>query len=499
MHLRFASIWFRHLATDWETIRQPELKDQQFVLAAPERNRMVVKAASQQAQDNGIEPEMVVADARAIFPDLEVINEKPEEITTLLISLAEWCIRYSPIVAIDPPDGLILNITGCTHLWKGEENYLAEIAGKLGKQGYQVRVGIADTIGAAWAMAHFGAAKSIVPPDHQVNALLSLPPAALRIEPAIVEKLHKLGLYQIRNFIHMPRPVLRRRFGQQLLDRLDQATGHALEIIEPVQPIVPYQERLPCMEPIVTATGIAIALKILLKKLCKRFLKEGKGLRKAIFKGYRVDGKIVQIDIVTNCASNHREHLFKLFELKIQTLRPALGIELFVIEAPEVEDVDPVQESIWNISGENDRVTLMELLDRLAGRAGMQVIRRFLPVEHYWPERSVSEAASLKDPMPTPWRTDRFRPVQLLAIPEKVFVTSMLPDYPPILFNYRGKVHMIRKADGPERIESEWWLEEGEHRDYYCVEDQHGARYWIFRLGHYEEDKRIWFIHGFFV
>ncbi|WP_031526523.1 Y-family DNA polymerase [Dyadobacter crusticola] len=499
MHSRFANIWFRHLATDWETIRRPELRDSQFVLAAPERNRMVVKAASPLAQANGIEHGIVVADARAIFPDLKVIDESPDEIAALLTNLAEWCIRYSPIVAVDPPDGLILNITGCTHLWKGEENYLVEIIGKLDKQGYQVQAGIADTIGTAWAVAHFGGNGTIVAPDHQANALLNLPPAALRIEPAIVEKLHKLGLYQIRNFINMPRPVLRRRFGQQLLDRLDQAMGHALEIIEPVQPLVPYQERLPCMEPIVTATGIAIALKILLKKLCVRFLKEGKGLRKATFKGYRVDGKIVQIEIVTNSASNHREHLFKLFELKIQTLRPGMGIELFVMEAPEVEDVDPVQESIWNLTGENDRVTLMELLDRLAGRAGMQVIHRFLPVEHYWPERSVSEAASLKDILSTTWRTDRIRPVQLLALPEEVFVSALVPDYPPILFTYKNKVHYIRKADGPERIESEWWLEEGEHRDYYCVEDQQGARYWIFRLGHYEEDKRIWFIHGYFV
>ncbi|CAG5068103.1 Protein ImuB [Dyadobacter sp. CECT 9623] len=499
MQSRFANIWFRHLATDLEIIRQPGLKNSRFVLVAPERNRMIVKAASQQAQENGIEHGMVVADARALFPDLEVIDENPEEIATLLISLAEWCIRYSPIVAVDPPDGLILNITGCTHLWNGEENYLAEIVEKLGKQGYHIQAGIADTVGAAWAVAHFGPNLTIVPPDHQANALLNLPPAALRIEPVIIEKLHKLGLYQIRNFINMPRQVLRRRFGQQLLDRLDQATGHALEIIEPFKPLVPFQERLPCMEPIVTATGIAIALKILLKKLCLRFLKEGKGLRKAIFKGYRVDGKIVQIEIVTSSASNHREHLFKLFELKIQTIKPGMGIELFVMEATEVEDVDPVQESIWNFAGENDRVTLMELLDRLGGRAGMQVIHRFLPAEHYWPERSVSEAASLKDLILTDWRTDRVRPVQLLALPEKVFVSALLPDYPPILFNYKGKVHMIRKADGPERIESEWWLEEGEHRDYYCVEDQEGARYWIFRLGHYDEQKRIWFIHGFFV
>jgi protein ImuB len=498
MHQRFASIWFPHLITDWVVIERPELKNTQFVLALPKHGRMVVTAASKLAQDNGIGVGMVVADARAVFPSLEVIEDKPHKAEALLNELAVWCIRYTPVAAVDVPDGLVLDVTGCAHLWGGEQVYLNDIVHKLGNAGYVVNAAIGDTIGAAWAVARYGKQVCIIEESRQFDAILPLPPAALRLEITVVERMHKLGLYQIRSFIHMPRTVLRRRFGQQLLDRIDQALGQAVEIIRPVQPLVPYQERLPCMEPIVTATGIAIALQRLLEMLCARLVKEGKGLRTSVFKGFRVDGEVVQIDIVTNRGSYHIAHLFKLFELKIATIEPALGIELFVLEAPVVEDVDAVQETIWNFSGSTDNAGLMELLDRLAGRTGIQVIQRYLPQEHHWPERSIKPAESLQEKPPTAWRTDRPRPVYLLPDPLPIEVAAPVPDYPPMLFRYNGYVHDIKRADGPERIEREWWLEAGLHRDYYCVEDQSGTRFWIFRLGHYDELRSKWFIHGFF-
>ena len=498
MSKRFVTIWFRHLTTDRMILRRPELKDVPFVLASPERGRMVVRAANAVAEGNGIEPGMVVADARAVYPELQVIDDRPELAGKLLNALAEWCIRYTPITAVDMPNGLILDVTGCPHLWGGERAYLKEIVIKLRSSGYDVRAAMADTIGASWAVCRYGQATPIVESNSQADALLTLPPAALRLEPETLQRMQKLGFYQIRNFIGMPRSVLRRRFGQHLLDRLDQALGPSNEVITPIQTVEPYEERLPCMEPIVTATGIKIALNILLEALCKRLVSEGKGVRSGIFKGYRMDGKVEQIDIVTNGPSCHVNHLFKLFELKISTIEPALGIELFILQSPHVEDMPTVQETLWHTIDGHENTGLLELLDRLAGRAGMSAIHRYLPAEHYWPERSVKKADSLQEKPQTNWRTDRIRPVHLLSIPEAIQVTAPVPDYPPTVFRYKGEVHRVKKADGPERIEQEWWIEEGVHRDYYCVEDEAGARYWVFRLGHYDEHKKEWFIHGFF-
>lgn len=498
MEKRFISIWFRYLTTDWLILHQAELQNMPFVLAAPERGRMLIKAASAAAQALGIEPGLVVADARAILPTLQVFDEEPERADKLLNELAEWSIRYTPIVAVDPPDGLILDISGCAHLWGGERPYLKEIITKLKCSGYHVRAAIADTIGSAWAIARYGQIKAIIEPGTQADALMPLPPVALRLEPGTLERMHKLGLYQVKSFMSMPRSVLRRRFGQLLLDRLAQALGEVNEPIQSIRPIQPYEERLPCLEPIRTAVGIEIALKKLLETLCLRLLQEGKGLRKAILKGYRIDGNMQQMEIGTNYPARSVIHLFKLFELKIKTIRPGLGIELFLLEAPVVEELSEEQETLWNITQGSENKVIMNLLDRIGVRVGMDKIHRYLPDEHHWPERSIKLATCLQGKSTITWRSDLPRPVSLLPKPERIEVTAPIPDYPPMLFRYRGKIHKISKADGPERIEQEWWLQQGLHRDYYCVEDESGARYWIFRLGHYGEDNPEWFIHGFF-
>lgn len=499
MQKRFVTIWFRHLLTDWLSLRRPELRDIPFVIVVKDHGRQLITSSNGLAEAEGIIPGMLAADAKAIIPSLEIIDDIPGKGNKLLKGLGEWCIRYTPLIAVDPPNGLILDITGCAHLWGGEKEYLKEIVTRLRSKGYDVRAAMADTIGAAWAVSRYGKVKPIIESKGHKDALLSLPPAALRLELQVLERLQKLGLRTISSFINIPRSVLRRRFGPALLQRLDQALGNEDEPIQSLLPVEPYQERLASMEPIRTATGIEIALKTLLEMLCKRLHQEGKGVRTAIFKGYRIDGKVVQMDIGTNLASHTVHHLYKLFELKISTLEPALGIELFVLEASKVEDIPPQQEALWAGKPGLEDVTLAELLDRLAGKVGPDKIRRYLPDEHYWPERSVRISSSIKDKPSIRWRSDKPRPVQLLARPEQIEVTAPIPDYPPMLFRYKEKVHHVKKADGPERIEREWWLESGQHRDYYYVEDQNGQRYWLFRSGHYNGDgSNEWFIHGFF-
>jgi protein ImuB len=280
--------------------------------------------------------------------------------------------------------------------------------------------------------------------------------------------------------------------------RLDLALGREEEVVEPVQPPAPYQERLPCLEPIVTPTGIEIALRQLLGTLCLRLQQEQKGLRAAILKCYRVDGKVEQVDIGTNRPSYHVNHLFKLFEIKLSSIEPAMGIEVFILEAPNVEDHYAQQQKMWEDSGGLEDMRLSELIDRLAARTGMRAIHRYLPDEHYWPERSLKPALSIQEKLTTSWFADKLRPLQLLPIPERIEVTAPIPDYPPMLFRHKGKLHKILRADGPERIEQEWWLQQGKHRDYYSVEDEDGHRYWIFRSGHYDDETFQWYLHGFF-
>lgn len=493
---RYLVIWFPFFATDRIAKIHSQLRDKPFVVSSNEQGRVCIKAANPAAIREGIQPGMVLADVRAILPQIEVWPDEPGDRKETLEAMARWSLRFSPVVEASSPDDLILDISGCAHLWDGEQSYLETIVSRLCQGGYQARAAIADSIGAAWAMAHYGNNMQIAAPKEQLNALQPLPPAALRLDDNLVQRLHKLGFYRIEQFIHIPRPTLRRRFGNLLIERIGQALGNIPECIVPVEELQPYQERLTCMEPIKTATGIHIALEKLLFQLCTRLAQEGKGIRSSIFKGYRIDGDIQEIRIGTSRASHSPPHLLRLFELHISSLRPNLGFELFVLEAPQVESISPAQENLWGV--ENKPGEIAELIDNIGAKIGMDRITRYSPSAHHWPERMLNTVDTL-DPLPTlHWPNNKVRPLHLLSRPEPIEVMVPLPDYPPMLFRHGKKAYKIVKADGPERIEQEWWVSEGKARDYYQVEDEQGARYWLFRLGQYGDGEPQWFLHGFF-
>lgn len=497
MNRRYISIWFPHLRTDWFALGDKSLHNRPFVLRTSDHGRMVISATNVKAELKGIHVGLVLADARAIVSDLEARDDMDGLPLKVLTELAQWCVRFTPTAAIDPDDGLMLEVSGCAHLWGGEELYLNAVEKRLNARGFDVRVAIADTPIVAWAVARFGTAKLRIDSGHQQAALMKLPPEALRIEKDVVQRLHKLGLHQIGQFVSMPRQILRRRFGKMLLDQLDKALGLQFDEIVPIMPPAQYVERLHCLDPVTTRAGIEFALEKLLVTLCGKLQSEQKGLRMVLLKGYRVDGVTIEAKVGTHRPTHHVAHVCKLFENKISQLDPGLGIELFELEALIVEDNPAEQERIWEHGSGLDDERLTELIDRLLDRDGIDV-SRYLAAEHYWPERSYRKCVELSEPLTVNWRTDVLRPTQMLTPPEAIDVTAPIPDYPPMLFVYQGKVHRIAKADGPERIEQEWWLQQGQHRDYYRVEDEHGGRYWIFRLGHYHDEDFQWFIHGFF-
>lgn len=491
---RYACIWFPFLLAEFTARKTPELREKPFVLASSQRGRMVVDSINALAYQRGITPGMVLADCKAIYPDLQMVKTPPGRTVQLLTALAEWCIGYTPVCSIDAPNGLILDITGCPHLWGGEPQYVESITSKLQGYGYTVKIAVADTIGAAWGMARFGT-QSIIPPGKQLEALRPLAPDALRLEETVLARLKKLGLRQIGLFIDMPRTALKRRFGPELLQRLAQATGEEHEFLEPVKPVAAYQERLHCTEPVATAAGIGIGLEHLLQKICQRLSDEGLGLRQAVFYAYRTDGNIQKVEIGTSHPTRNAQHIARLFKDKIGAFEPDLGFEMFMLEAPTTEPVTPEQAALWEKLS-HDKLKMGEFIDRIMVKTGAESVRRYLAAQHYWPERSVKEAWPLWEKPTDEW-PEIPRPVHLLPRPEPIEVTAALPDYPPLLFRYRRNLYHVARSDGPERIEQEWWLASGVYRDYYCVEDEKGARFWLFRAGPYDGQPQ-WFIHGFF-
>ncbi|RYG00480.1 MAG: DNA polymerase Y family protein, partial [Chitinophagaceae bacterium] len=365
-----------------------------FAMITQERNRQIIVEASKTAQSQGLRKGMLVADARITFPDLETFKYEAEIEQKLLNELAQSCIKYSPQVSIDTVQGLFLNIFGCTHIWNDEAHYIKDITAHFKEMGYQIKVCIADTMASAWAMAHYGKS-TIITSNEQTQALLALPPKALRLEEAAVQRLSKLGFNDIESFIDIAPSVLKRRFGNELILKLNQALGVEPESFSPINESSAYQVRLPSLEPIRTANGIEIAIQTLLETLCNRLKNEGLGIRSAFLKCYRVDGKLQQISIGTNQATINITHLFRLFELRISKIRPDLGIELFVLEADNVEELTQEQKAIWHEEEEASLNKINELLDFISIRAGKNGIRRYLPEQHHWPENSIKASTNL--------------------------------------------------------------------------------------------------------
>jgi protein ImuB len=493
MPKRFVSIWFRYLLTDWKTIREKSLKTVPVVFTEPDHGRLLVCAQNAFAEKHCVRPGMTAADAKVIAPGLQLFEDKPGHNLKLLKHLAEWFLRYTPYVMIDPPDGLLLDVTGCTHLKGGEREYLNDIGSRLQALGYTIRPGMADTIGCAWAVARCAENELIIPPGGQRNSLMPLPPAALRLTSDILVKLNQLGFYTIAGFIHVPKSVIRRRFGNNLVLRLYQALGQEPEFLIPLQEPVPYSERYPMLEPIRTREAIEYAVHALIDQLCKRLYSEGLGLRSAVLTYLRVDGKSGQLVIGTNHPSQRTDHVFKLFSQHFDQIAPALGIELFILDATKTEPVIDKQSLLWSGKPDSKSELVAELLDNIAARVGASNIHRYLPQQRYLPERVARNTPDLAASPEGDWREDKPRPLQLLDPPESIDAMALTPDYPPKQFIYRKERHIIASADGPERIECEWWEQPEGYRDYFIVEDEEGRRYWIFSTS-----DKYWFLHGYF-
>ncbi len=497
MPRRFLSIYFPFLATDYALKQHPEYKGKPVVLKAAERGRIVVRKANEQALQEGIACGKTLADARALCAEVMVLDYDAEQLSQVLSELAEACLRFAPVVAPDAPDGINLDCSGCAHLWGGEEPYAQAIVNYFAAMGFQLRLAMADTVGAAWAVAHYASQPlQIVPEGAQAQALAHLPPAALRILPDTVHRMQQLGFKQIAQFMTIPAPVLKRRLGPMLLCRLGQALGVEPECLLPIKVLSPYCEQLSCLEPVLTVGGIDIALRHLVERLCQRLSNERKGARSLQLRAYRTDGSRQEVQIGTNNPSADRQHLYQLLVLKRSGLRPEAGFEAFELEALLVEDMGDTQETLWGQKSRQEDVG--SLLDSIAAKMGRDCIKCYRPVERHWPERALAVQSQWKAQQALSWPAS-IRPLHLLARPEPIQVMVPLPDYPPILFVHKGKVYKVLRADGPERIEPEWWHCSEPARDYYRAEDDKGARYWLFRQGHYSEPETVrWFLHGYF-
>jgi protein ImuB len=446
------------------------------------------------------------ADAAALTPELDVVDADPQSDLEALRALADWCVRYSPAVALDAPDGLLMDVTGVTHLWGGEAAMLDDLVARLAANGIPARAALADTAGAAWALARFSEVR-IAPRGAQQTLIEPLPVAALRLDEVAAAQLPRLGLTRVGRLTKLPRAQLTRRFGKGVVLRLDQALGRVDEALTFRRPATPWFERLAFAEPISAPDDLARVAHDVTALICKRLEREGKGARRFEVAFHRLDGKVQTAGAWLSLPGRNAARIGKLIAPKLDVIDPGFGIEVVTVTAEAVEPISHRQQRLDEGREATAEEGLAPLIDRLANRLGEDRVWRAEPFESHVPERSVVRRPPLSPPgKARPWDPDRPRPVRLFRRPEPVeAVVALTPDDPPSQFRWRGRLHRVRRAEGPERIGEEWWrksideVSPGHVRDYYRVEDEVGGRFWLFRAGLYDpENPPKWWLHGLF-
>ena len=465
--------------------------DQPFVLVATGAKGLRLSAVDRIARDCGLTIGERLTDARAKVPHLASAVHDEQADITMLLRLARWTERWSPWIALDAPDGLLLDITGIAHLFGGEPAMLKDIQTAFKQLGLTALPGLAGTQKAARALARFAPDRPIAPPDGERITLKPLPVEALGLDGETSHTLRRLGLKTIGQLYDIPRSSLARRFRKadmgEIVAELDRALGLIDQPLDPLTPPPLFVVRRTFMEPLISNDGIEAVIESLAEALITRLSDAGEGALRLTCKLYRTDGSRITIPAGLARPSRDARHITGLFRFRLDSIDAGFGIDAATLEANETGPLELTQTSLAPGSRLRDGSALAELADRIANRPDGAALDRLTPVESHIPERAQAPAPpGFAEPDPPTLITDipnsdaPSRPITLLDAPESVRVIATVPDGPPVRFTWRRLAYRIVRAEGPERITPEWWRSQMKGfqrpRDYYIVEDDAGRR-----------------------
>ncbi len=533
-HRRILSLWFPRLGA--ERILRLERGSITGPLAVTQEvsNMQVISALNWAAECEGLTVGQSLRDAHAMCAHLITRSRNRPAEAGFLAALQRWAGQYSPWIAPEGENALVLDLSGCAHLFGGEEALLRRVEQDCADMGLSVAVGLADTRGAAWALARYGESDiaadrsgdaiqqearatraraqpsrsssqngvrphpkhharrrhwtrggaapqtveaptetaRIAPPGQTYAALTSLPIVCLRLEPTIVAQLNRLGLRRVGDVLDQPRAALARRFGRGLVLRLDQAMGSAPEPVSPTRTPDHFAVRLTLPEPIGLMEDLLAALDRMLPRLCARLGDRGKGARVLRLEVQRIDQEAEVVEVTLARASRDPHRMRPLLEMKLEGIDAGFGIDLLRLEAARVEPLYARNQVGHAEAGATARsgAALEDLLGRLGARIGMEALSRYHPVETHIPEKTAQMQAAAWSEPAKSWPRPA-RPRPLLVwAPELV----MAPETPKLAdaFRWRGRSWQPAQLQGPERIAPEWWLDDPNWRS--------GVRdYWV--------------------
>ena len=546
---RILSLWFPRLGADRLMRAARGTLDAPLAVVEERGNMQLVSSVNAAGHAAGIRRGQPVRDAHAMCGGLLTRTRNAPAEAAFLTALRRWAGKFSPWVAEELPDGLVIDLSGCAHLFGGEEALMAVVEEDCAEMGLAVRLGLADTLGAAWALARYaGAAPAavrsgdaieqearatrarasrrkhwtkggaappaagraavtgrIAPPGQSHGALGPLPVAALRLDDDTAAQLGRLGLRRIGDLLGQPRAGLARRFGTGLVLRLDQAMGSAPEPVSPAAPPHHFAVRMTFPEPIGLVDDMLAAVDRMLPRLVQGLEDKGRGLRRLRLEAHRTDqaAEVVEVGFARPTREPHR--IRPLVEMKLDGIDAGFGIDMLRLEAMETEPLHD-RDNVGHLKAGQavrdrlaDNTALDDLVARLGARVGLEVITRLHPASSHIPEKTAQVmAAAWSDPARHWPQPGAARPLTLWR-PEPVTA----PDAPdvPDRFRWRGRDWALAMATGPERIAAEWWLDEPDWRsgvrDYWAVTTAAGERLWLY-YAHGGTMSAGWFCQGVF-
>jgi len=479
-----------------------------LVVVAKIDNALQLTALDERAAQSGLHARLPLTDARARVPALDVVEADDAADRALVEAIADWCDRFTPLVALHPPYGLLLDISGCAHLFGGESVMLQTICDFLRRQEIFVQAAIAGTSVAAIALAR-GTNGSIVENGREKDAVSPLPISMLGLDNKIVYALKRAGLKTVGEVACRSSSELTARFGAAFVFVLEQAQGYNGQPIRPRRTLPDYVAERRFAEPVATGDAIAGTVSSLAATLETLLEERGQGARKFEASFFRTDGAVRHIALDTGKPLRDSRAIGAYYAERLEVLRdpidPGFGFDLIRLSALATEKLEYAAAEFQSSHYEHE---IAGLIDRLSARFGATRVTRFLSVNTHVPEYAAAFCPAQKGRNPSPWPQLREendtprRPLQMLSPPEEIqHVLSDIPEGPPKRFFWRRASHSIARVEGPERIAMEWWREAAATtRDYFQVEDEEGRRFWLYRDGLYNRETASprWFVHGLF-
>jgi protein ImuB len=511
---RYLAVWFPFLCADRSRARAGTLSAQDeapLAFIEKQKGALTIAAFNKSAAALGVEPGLKLADARARLKQLKAEFMDPDADKAWLYRIADACDRYTPMLEAVAPDLVLLDITGCAHLFGGEAELRSDLLKRFSKVASQVRTGIAGTPQAARALVRFGAKEHvIVPVGEDALAVATLPVAALEAGHDISIALSRAGLKTLGDLAERPRAPLAARFGQETVRTLARILGEKDLGITPYRPLPPCSIERRFAEPIADSEAILGVLAHLAGQISAQLERRASGGRRFVARFFRVDGEVAVLQVETAQPLRDAGSIVRLFKERIDTLHTPLdhhfGYDLLRLCVPVIESLADRQRSLDG--NEQDEETITDLINRLQTRLGRHAVLQYSPVETHIPEKAEKTApAGTTSIRAQAWLQPSLddaprRPVFLFERPQPIEAVAEIPDGPPLRFRWRRVLHDVVRAEGPERIAPEWWRcdDRVPTRDYYRIEDTQGERYWVFRNGLFgeERDAPRWFVHGLF-